>query len=63
MVLALTIEPVVALFRDLVEEGKGRTMVVGPMIVRDSASKEACCIVSCPLTSVYDVVLVAMFFI
>lgn len=56
----LTFEPSVALSSDLIEEGKGWSVVVRPVIIGYSASKVASGIVGGTLRCINDVVLVAM---
>ena len=62
-VLRVSLEVVVALLSDLIKEGKGRTMVIRPVVVGHSAPKVALCVVSCSLACVDDVVFVAVFLI
>lgn len=56
----LTFEPIVALFCDLVQESKRRSVVVRPVIVRDAPPEVPLTIVSRPLRSIQDIVLVSV---
>lgn len=59
----LTFEVLVALFGDLIQEGKGGSVMVRPVIVGDPVAEVPFCVVGGPLRSVDDIVLVSMFFV
>ena len=63
LLLRLTSEVFVALGGNLIEEGKGRSVVVWPVVVCNSVTKVPFCVVGGSFGCVDNVVLVAMFFV
>ena len=57
-VLRVRPEPIVALVRDLIQECKGRTMMIRPVIVGDAAPEVALGIIRRTLRCVNDIVFV-----